>query len=89
MALLRLEQANAAANSDARQRSQLIKQTLAEFGVPVEVVSIKEGPTVTQFGVEPGELVREMRNGEVLRRRVTVSSILRLNNDLALALADP
>ena len=89
MALLRLEQANAAANSDARQRSQLIKQTLAEFGVPVEVVSIKEGPTVTQFGVEPGELVREMRNGEVLRRRVTVSSILRLNNDLALALAAP
>ena len=89
MALLRLEQTNAAANSDARQRSQLIKQTLAEFGVPVEVVSIKEGPTVTQFGVEPGELVREMRNGEVLRRRVTVSSILRLNNDLALALAAP
>ena len=89
MALLRLEQANAAANSDARQRSQLIKQTLAEFGVPVEVVSIKEGPTVTQFGIEPGELVREMRNGEVLRRRVTVSSILRLNNDLALALAAP
>ena len=89
MALLRLEQANAAANSDARQRSQLIKQTLAEFGIPVEVVSIKEGPTVTQFGVEPGELVREMRNGEVLRRRVTVSSILRLNNDLALALAAP
>ena len=30
-----------------------------------------------------------MRNGEVLRRRVTVSSILRLSNDLALALAAP
>jgi len=89
MALLRLDQINGAVNSDARQRSQLIKQTLAEFGIPVEVVSIKEGPTVTQFGVEPGELVREMRGGEVLRRRVTVSSILRLSNDLALALAAP
>ena len=89
MELLHLDQLNGTANADARQRSQLIKQTLAEFGVPVEVVSIKEGPTVTQFGVEPGELVREMRNGEVLRRRVTVSSILRLSNDLALALAAP
>ena len=89
MALLRLGPNNAAVNTDARQRSQLIKQTLAEFGIPVEVVSVKEGPTVTQFGVEPGELVREMRNGEVLRRRVTVSSILRLSNDLALALAAP
>jgi len=89
MALLRLDQNNGSANADARQRSQLIKQTLAEFGVPVEVVSIKEGPTVTQFGLEPGELVRELRTGEVLRRRVTVASILRLNNDLALALAAP
>jgi S-DNA-T family DNA segregation ATPase FtsK/SpoIIIE len=89
MDLLRLGPNNTAVNTDARQRSQLIKQTLAEFGVPVEVVSIKEGPTVTQFGIEPGELVREMRNGEVLRRRVTVSSILRLSNDLALALAAP
>ena len=89
MELLRLDQSNGAANADARQRSQLIKQTLEEFGVPVEIVSIKEGPTVTQFGIEPGELVREQRNGEVLRRRVTVSSILRLSNDLALALAAP
>jgi S-DNA-T family DNA segregation ATPase FtsK/SpoIIIE len=89
MALLKLGPSNGTVNTDARQRSQLIKQTLAEFGIPVEVVSVKEGPTVTQFGVEPGELVREMRNGEVLRRRVTVSSILRLSNDLALALAAP
>jgi DNA segregation ATPase FtsK/SpoIIIE, S-DNA-T family len=79
--------ASTANSADARQRAQLLKQTLAEFGVPVEVVSIKEGPTVTQFGLEPGEIVRELRNGEVVRRRVPVSSILRLNNDLALALA--
>ncbi|MGQ9491457.1 MAG: DNA translocase FtsK [Anaerolineae bacterium] len=78
-----------AGSSDARQRAQLIKRTLAEFGVPVEVVSIKEGPRVTQFGLEPGEIVRELRNGETIRRRVSVASILRLQNDLALALAAP
>lgn len=89
MDLLRPDQANGSAGADVRQRAQLIRQTLAEFGVPVEVVSIKEGPTVTQFGLEPGEIVRELRSGEVLRRRVPVSSILRLNNDLALALAAP
>ncbi len=87
--LLRADPANGNANTDARYRAQLIKTTLAEFGVPVEVVSIKEGPTVTQFGLEPGELVRELRSGEVMRRRVSVASILRLQNDLALALAAP
>ena len=71
---------------NARQRAQLIKQTLADFGVPVEVVSIKEGPTVTQFGIEPGEIVRE-RDGELIRRRVSVQRILRLRDDLALELA--
>jgi S-DNA-T family DNA segregation ATPase FtsK/SpoIIIE len=65
----------------------MLKQTLAEFGVPVEVVSIKEGPTVTQFGLEPGEVIRELRSGEVQRRRVSVHSIMRLSNDLALALS--
>ena len=89
MDLLRLDTGNGTSNADVRQRAQLIKQTLAEFGVPVEVVSVKEGPTVTQFGLEPGEIVRELRGGEVVRRRVSVSSILRLNNDLALALAAP
>jgi S-DNA-T family DNA segregation ATPase FtsK/SpoIIIE len=76
-----------AANADARQRGQILVQTLAEFNVPVEIVSIKEGPTVTQYGLEPGEIVKELRNGETIRRRVSVNSIIRLSNDLALALA--
>jgi S-DNA-T family DNA segregation ATPase FtsK/SpoIIIE len=78
--------ANSAYSANSRQRAQLIKQTLADFGVPVEVVSIKEGPTVTQFGLEPGEIVKE-RDGELIRRRVSVQSILRLRDDLALELA--
>ncbi len=57
--------------------------------MPVEVISIKEGPTITQFGLEPGEIVKELRTGETIRRRVPVHSIIRLSNDLALALAAP
>lgn len=87
LTLLRAETGSRGGQTDARQRGQLLKQTLAEFGVPVEVVSIKEGPTVTQFGLEPGEIVKELRGGEVVRRRVSVHSIQRLSNDLALALA--
>jgi len=85
--LLRPDQEGGSGNADVRHRAQVLKETLAEFGVPVEIVSIKEGPTVTQFGLEPGEIVKELRSGEIQRRRVSVHSIMRLNNDLALALA--
>jgi S-DNA-T family DNA segregation ATPase FtsK/SpoIIIE len=89
LGILRPDLGVSGSSPDVRLRAQTLKQTLAEFGVPVEIVSIKEGPTVTQFGLEPGEVVRELRDGEVQRRRVSVHSILRLNNDLALALAAP
>ncbi|HLB26354.1 MAG TPA: DNA translocase FtsK, partial [Dehalococcoidia bacterium] len=39
---------------DNEARAQLIVETLASFGVNAKVVSINQGPTVTQFGVEPG-----------------------------------
>ncbi|MDZ7726859.1 MAG: DNA translocase FtsK, partial [Dehalococcoidia bacterium] len=39
---------------DNAARGQLIVDTLASFGVDATVVEINEGPTVTQFGVEPG-----------------------------------
>ncbi len=39
---------------DNAARAQLIVDTLASFGVDASVVEINEGPTVTQFGVEPG-----------------------------------
>lgn len=39
---------------DNAARAQLIVDTLASFGVDARVVQINEGPTVTQFGVEPG-----------------------------------
>jgi S-DNA-T family DNA segregation ATPase FtsK/SpoIIIE len=65
-------------------RARLIEETLASFGAPAQVIEINEGPTVTQFGVEP--LFIESRQG---RTRVRVSKIVSLADDLALVLAAP
>lgn len=61
-----------------------IEGTLSDFGVPVAVVHVESGPTVTQFGVEP--LYTE-QSGK--RRKVRVNRIVNLADDLALALAAP
>ncbi len=67
-----------------QKRARLIEETLASLGAPAQVVSIRRGPTITQFGVEP--LFIETRNGRI---RVRVSRIAALADDLALALAAP
>ncbi|MBV7336120.1 DNA translocase FtsK [Chloroflexi bacterium TSY] len=61
-----------------------IEQTLEDFNVPVQVVHIESGPTVTQFGVEPLYLERAGQ-----RRKVRVNRIVSLADDLALALEAP
>jgi S-DNA-T family DNA segregation ATPase FtsK/SpoIIIE len=68
-----------------RRKSRIIKETLAQFGLPVEVVEVRMGPSVTQFGVEPG-FVERSRSGE---RKVRVNQITQRTDDLALALATP
>jgi S-DNA-T family DNA segregation ATPase FtsK/SpoIIIE len=73
--------------ADIRARARVIEETLASFGVPARVVSINQGPTVTQFGVEPGFIERRRADGTVRRRKVRVSRITALADDLALALA--
>ena len=65
-----------------RQRARLIEDTLASFGAPAKVVEINRGPTITQFGVEPGFI--NSRNGQM---RVRVSKIAALADDLALTLS--
>lgn len=65
-----------------RQRARIIEETLASFGAPARVEEINRGPTITQFGVEPGFV--ESRSG---RMRVRVSKIAALADDLALALS--
>ncbi|MBI2860525.1 MAG: DNA translocase FtsK [Chloroflexi bacterium] len=86
--------------ADNMQRARLIEEALASYGVEGKVVQINAGPTVTQFGVEPGwdrkfKEVKERdkdgniqaRQEEVARTRVKVERITSLANDLALALA--
>lgn len=68
----------------AREMQGLIENTLEDFNVPVRVVHVESGPTVTQFGVEPLYLERAGQ-----RRKVRVNKIVSLADDLALALAVP
>ncbi len=65
-----------------RQRARLIEDTLASFGAPAKIVEINRGPTITQFGVEPGFI--ESRSGQM---RVRVNKISALADDLALTLS--
>ncbi len=44
--------------AENERRAELIVDTLASFGVDARVSQINEGPTITQFGVEPGWDVR-------------------------------
>ncbi len=67
-----------------RETQVLIESTLEDFNVPVRVVHVESGPTVTQFGVEPLYLERAGQ-----RRKVRVNNIVSLADDLALALAVP
>ena len=88
--------------ADNVQRAKIIEDALSSYGVEAKVVQINAGPTVTQFGVEPGwdrklrEKKERDRNGEVRvtmeevsKTRVKVERITSLANDLALALAAP
>ncbi len=56
--MLNAPQVSSSRKHDNAARAQLIVDTLASFGVDASVVEINEGPTVTQFGVEPGWEVR-------------------------------
>ncbi len=86
LTLLRQAQTVGLSDDEIRTKSRIIEQTLAQFGVPAEVVEVRRGPTVTQFGVAPGYLTREGPEGEQ-QRKVRVSQIASLRDDLALALA--
>jgi S-DNA-T family DNA segregation ATPase FtsK/SpoIIIE len=73
--------------AEIRARVRIIEETLASFGVPAKVVEVNQGPTVTQFGLEPGFVERQNRVGKSKRVKVKVNRISALGKDLALALA--
>jgi S-DNA-T family DNA segregation ATPase FtsK/SpoIIIE len=49
-----------------KEKAKLIEQTLSDYGIEVEVTTIRPGPVVTQFGLVPGWVrkVREMKERE-------------------------
>lgn len=65
----------------------LIEKTLAEFGIPVQVVGFQVGPTVTQFAVKPGYMGEAEEEPDEEKKKVRVSKITSLKKDLALALS--
>ena len=88
--------------ADNIRRAKIIEDALGSYGVEAKVVQINAGPTVTQFGVEPGwdrkhkERKERDKDGEVTvtreevsKTRVKVDRITSLGNDLALAMAAP
>jgi len=59
---------------DVKANSNIIRRTLANFGIEVEMDEITIGPTVTRYALKPAEGIK-------------LSRIVGLQNDLALALA--
>ncbi len=64
-----------------KHRARVIEETLKSFGTPAHVVEIRRGPAITMFGVKPDYI--ESRSGRTL---VRVSNIVRLQDDIAMAL---
>jgi DNA segregation ATPase FtsK/SpoIIIE, S-DNA-T family len=70
-----LDQERGAPNAgDVKTYSAIIKKTLQNFDIPVEVSEVNVGPAVTQYAFKPAEGIK-------------LSKITSLQNDLALALA--
>lgn len=63
-------------SGDIKINSAIIKRTLQNFNIPVEMGEVNIGPSVTQYTLRPAEGVK-------------LSRISALSNDLALALAAP
>lgn len=87
--LLVLDQTSKPDEKSINQTAGLIEKTLAEFGIPANVIGYRVGPTVTQFAVEPGFVEKDKvgQNGESARLKIRVAQIASLQRDLALALA--
>ena len=68
--------------------AEIIEETVQEFGMTVQVVGVKSGPTVTQYAVQPFSQV-EQGGQQVVVQRVRVTRIAALSQDLSLSLSAP
>ena len=68
----------ARSDADARRQADIIETTLAQFGLSGKVVEIRRGPTVTQFGIEPGYVDRsaQHRDKTVQKLRAAVAGAI-------------
>lgn len=85
--LLSREETNHPDEERIQATAVLLVQTLAEFGVPAQVIGYRVGPTITQFALEPGYVEKDGPDGRIIRQKVRVSQISALSRDLALALS--
>ena len=85
--LLKLAKVMKSTEADVKRLADIIETTLVHFGLVGKVVEIRRGPTVTQFGIEPGYIDRAAPNGERRQQKIRVSQIAALQNDFALALS--
>ncbi len=66
--------------------SSKVVESLSQFGIDVSVDQVRQGPTVTMYGLSPGWKGRSEEN---TGQRVRVDTILNREKDIALALASP
>jgi DNA segregation ATPase FtsK/SpoIIIE-like protein len=66
--------------------SRRVEESLGQFGIDVSVDQVRQGPTVTMYGLSPGW---KGRSEETAGQRVRVDTILNREKDIALALASP
>lgn len=83
-----LQEENSLAPDEAliAENGRKIESTLADFGIPVHVLGYRQGPTLTQYAVEPGFVDKPGPDGVPVQQKVRVAQISLLQRDLALAL---
>jgi S-DNA-T family DNA segregation ATPase FtsK/SpoIIIE len=75
-------------DNEINMSALIIEETARDFGMAVRVLSVKAGPTVTQYAVTPFTEVED-EDGNKVVQRVRVTRVAGLARDLSLALAAP
>jgi hypothetical protein len=77
----------AQSDAEVKRKAAVIETTLAQFGLAARVAEIRVGPTITQFGVEPGYVDRspQQREKAAQRLRNAVASALYESINVALS----
>ncbi len=77
------------AQKEIDETASIIAKTLSEFGVPINILGARVGPSVTQYQVEPGFVEKPGPDGASKQWKVRVAQIASLQKDIALALSAP